>query len=250
MQRRRAAQPGGELIGLTTAQAALGGSETPGGFAVPLDGGMKRIIDVLIAARKWNTAFWALKFEPDVRRRLAASYDARAWRRDRRPRARGLLAATSSRPSTTPRFTTYDDLYLQIGIGLAGGTAKIEALGGDNRPRDLHRDIGQVVHAGQGDRLAPSAGRRRVSRVDYTSILAQRVSRQRRAVGRGHPRGRAGQPGRQGQAAGRINVITRVNGKPVATPAEFYEAMPRTGSVKLTIANPEDREDVVTLDLK
>src|SRR5258708_36480887 len=37
----------GELIGLTTSQAALAGSEAPGGYAAPFDSQMKKIIDVL-----------------------------------------------------------------------------------------------------------------------------------------------------------------------------------------------------------
>lgn len=37
----------GELIGLTTAHAALSGSETAGGFAVPLSAGIRRIVEVL-----------------------------------------------------------------------------------------------------------------------------------------------------------------------------------------------------------
>src|SRR6185369_12304081 len=37
----------GELIGLTTALAAISGTEAAGGFAIPIDAGMKRVIDVL-----------------------------------------------------------------------------------------------------------------------------------------------------------------------------------------------------------
>ena len=37
----------GELIALTSTTAAVGGDETPGGYAVPLTADIKRIIDVL-----------------------------------------------------------------------------------------------------------------------------------------------------------------------------------------------------------
>src|SRR5262249_56595454 len=37
----------GELIWLTTAMAAVTGGETAGGFAIPIDDGMKRVIEVL-----------------------------------------------------------------------------------------------------------------------------------------------------------------------------------------------------------
>ncbi|HVS33993.1 MAG TPA: PDZ domain-containing protein, partial [Gemmataceae bacterium] len=46
-------------------------------------------------------------------------------------------------------------------------------------------------------------------------------------------------------------VITRVNGKPVNTPDEFYAAIPpAAGAVELTVANLENHEDKVTLNLK
>ena len=46
-------------------------------------------------------------------------------------------------------------------------------------------------------------------------------------------------------------VITRVGGRPVTTPAEFYDAMAKAdGPVELSVLNLEGREDRVTIDPK
>ena len=37
----------GELVGLTTSLAAINGLDTPGGFAIPFDAGLRRVVDVL-----------------------------------------------------------------------------------------------------------------------------------------------------------------------------------------------------------
>ena len=66
----------GELIGLTTSQAALVGSESPGGFAIPIDDGMKRIIEVLRRGEKWNTAFSACKSIENRGRARACGYNS------------------------------------------------------------------------------------------------------------------------------------------------------------------------------
>src|SRR5437763_7203299 len=47
----------GELIGLTTARAAINGSETAGGFAVPLDTNLRRVIDRLREGREVEYGF-------------------------------------------------------------------------------------------------------------------------------------------------------------------------------------------------
>ena len=62
----------GELIGLTTAQAALVGSEAPGGFAVPLDGPMKRIIDVLVRGDEVEYGFLGVTVPPNRHVRAGA----------------------------------------------------------------------------------------------------------------------------------------------------------------------------------
>lgn len=53
----------GELIGLTTSQAALLGSETPGGFAIPFDDGLKRIVEVLRQGKEVEYGFLGVSMD-------------------------------------------------------------------------------------------------------------------------------------------------------------------------------------------
>ena len=53
----------GELIGLTTSLAAIAGGETPGGFAVPMDAGMRRIIEVLRRGEEVEYGFLGVVFQ-------------------------------------------------------------------------------------------------------------------------------------------------------------------------------------------
>src|SRR5262245_11970282 len=53
----------GEMIGLTTSRAALTGVETPGGFALPVDTGLRRIIDVLKRGEEVEYGFLGVQFD-------------------------------------------------------------------------------------------------------------------------------------------------------------------------------------------
>ena len=47
----------GKLVGLTTAQAALTGVDSPGGFAIPIDANYRRIIEVLSRGEEVDYGF-------------------------------------------------------------------------------------------------------------------------------------------------------------------------------------------------
>src|SRR5262249_43594110 len=53
----------GELIGLTTALAAVSGSETPGGFAVPIDRWFKSIVATLQEGKEVEYGFLGVNFQ-------------------------------------------------------------------------------------------------------------------------------------------------------------------------------------------
>src|SRR5262249_54410989 len=56
----------GELIGLTTSTAALSGTETPGGFAVPMDIHMRRIIEKLRQGEEVEYGFLGVSLQPET----------------------------------------------------------------------------------------------------------------------------------------------------------------------------------------
>jgi S1-C subfamily serine protease len=145
-----------------------------------------------------------------------------------------------------------DDLFLQIGIHLAGTTVRIEAA---SSPVGLRRTCtaklakflvpGPIV----ASRKPPAKGG---LRVDYTSILGQRPGAhffvQRIPDGVAI---REVVPGSPADAA-RLQadkVITHVNDQRVSSPAEYYQAVARAGNrIVLKFLTSEGREDRVSLE--
>ncbi|HEV3202983.1 MAG TPA: trypsin-like peptidase domain-containing protein, partial [Gemmataceae bacterium] len=55
----------GELIGLTSSQAAITGGETPGGYAVPMNSRVQKIVDQLRDGKEVSYGFLGVQFLPD-----------------------------------------------------------------------------------------------------------------------------------------------------------------------------------------
>jgi serine protease Do len=236
----------GELVGLTTAFSALSSGEAAGGFAVPLDTSMKRIIEVLRRGEEVEYGFLGIQMTRDplpgtpvhiletIPGGPAAQY--------------GLMRDDYILSIAGRKIHDHDDLLLQIGIGLAGSEVEVEvATGGRTGPR---RTVtlrlakspvqGSVIAC---NRPAPRAG----LRVDWASIVA----RQSREI----PVGVAIREVISGSPADRARlqagkVITRVNGKPVKKPADFYSAMKNAGrKVELTVLDfSGHQEETITLE--
>ena len=237
----------GELIGLTTAQAALAGSEAPGGYAVPFDAQMKKIVDVLLRGEEVEYGFLGVSFSPFAHgsdgvelQGVADGSPARQARLDRGD----TITAINGEP-----VRDVDDLYLQIGIGLAGGTARLEVRTRDGGARSCTVTLAKSYTPGK----AIAANRpeaRRGLRVDYSSILSQKVGLQTVRPGVAIREVVPGSPADKERLQPDY-VIAAVDGRAVTTPKEFYDAMDAAkGPVKLTVRNLENREDSVTLEPK
>jgi serine protease Do len=242
----------GEMVGLTTALAAISGSETPGGFAVPLDAAIKRIIAVLRRGEEVEYGFLGVILYPDappgngvaLQRVAAGSPAARA-----RIQAEDRVVAINGHP-----VRQNEDLFLLIGTQLAGSTVRIETA----RPPTWRRTAHEVT-LGKFYVPAPCIASRRPPargglRVDYTSILSQRGGAP--PWGPGPPDGVVIREVVPGSAADKAQlqvdkVITAVNGRRVTTPAEFYDAMGRAdGRAELTVLNSDRRPERVTIDTR
>ena len=240
----------GELIGVTTAQAALAGSEAPGGYAVPLDGPMKRIIEVLSRGEEVEYGFLGVGFDNGDGRRGRGDGVVLMRVEEGSPAARaGLLSGDRITAVNDNPIRDNDDLYLQIGLCLAGSEAMVETTDPNGRSRTVKVTMAKSFTPGKtiaSHRPAPRGG----MRVDYPSILGQRLGLLR------IPEGVAIREVVPGGAADKArlkedNVITHVNGRAVTTPAEFYEAMTKAvGPVELTVSNQENQQDRVTIDPK
>jgi len=227
----------GELIGLTTSLAALSGGETAGGFAVPMDAAIQRIVKVLKEGKQVEYGFLGVSLGAGAGRGDGVRLD------DQFPVIRGSPAekAGLKRGDTILKVNGMpvnynDDLFLALGMLLAGSEARLEvrsALGGT---RQVSATLAKYHVEGKIIASNLPADVRGI-RVDYTSILAQTAP----AFGPVMIR-----PGvyvkevKPGSAADKVeirvlDVITRVNGHSVSTPDEFYQRAKQPGPLELTL---------------
>jgi serine protease Do len=147
-----------------------------------------------------------------------------------------------------------DDLFLLVGIQLAGSKVRIETF----RPADGQRRTHAVTLAKFYVPAPVIASRRPPARgglrVDYTSVLAQRGATP--PWGPATPDGVVirevvpGSPADKAQLQA-DKLITHVNSRRVTTPAEFYEAMAQAdGRAELTVLDSRGRPERVTIDTK
>src|SRR5262249_20458325 len=122
----------GELIGLTTATAPIQGGETPAGFAVPLNAGMRRIIDLLGQGREVEYGFLEVGFDtkspPTKGVRITSVAEGspadKAGLRD----DGDVIVALDDRP-----IDDIDDLFLALGLAGAGAEVRLKCHRGPER---------------------------------------------------------------------------------------------------------------------
>jgi S1-C subfamily serine protease len=244
----------GELVGLTTAQAALVGSEAPGGFAVPFDDGLKRIVEVLRRGEEVEYGFLGVKMEMDARpgKGVKIAEDAMSPVPGSPAQRAGLAAGDLILSIEGRPVHENEDLFLYIGTQLAGGTITLEVERGGSK-RTVKVKLAKYLVPGPciaSKRPPARAG----LRVDYTSLIGQRPW----VPGgfRGIPEGVLIREVVSNSAADRAKlqvdkVISKVDNRPVRTPDEFYRAMADAGAkVELWLLGPDGREERVTLDNK
>jgi S1-C subfamily serine protease len=243
----------GEMIGLTTAVAALSGSETAGGFAVPLDDKMKRIIAVLRQGKEVEYGFLGVALEESDRREEGVQVSTRSD---------GVVAGSpASRAGLRPgdrimkvngvRLRDNEDLFLAVGGLLAGSEVRLEVR--SFRGAVVERGpvpLAKLYVPGKSIVSNKPAAFRGL-RVDYTSVSYMRA-------------GLGGVPIRNGVAVREVrpgspadqarlradDVIVKVGNRSVATPDEFYQVVKdlKNGPVELSLSNPEGFVRTVTID--
>jgi S1-C subfamily serine protease len=225
----------GEMIGITTALAALPGTERAGGYAVPIDDRMKRIIAVLRRGEEVEYGFLGVSSSEVVGGEgvhidhvVLGSPAARA----------GLRSGDHVlKIDGTPVHET-EDMFLTIGGSLAGSEIEIEVSG---QPRPLRIRLVKLRVETEGiatNRPEPFRG----LRVDYTSVAYQRRNgfelhfnptiEPGVAVREVVPNSPAATAGLRPD-----DIITAVNGRLIADPADFYQAVRNArGPVELMLA--------------
>jgi serine protease Do len=248
----------GELIGLSSALAGIAGGETPGGFAVPLDDGMQRIINVLLRGEEVEYGFVGVWLMPPgdapqghvrIKDLIPGGPAAQAQIHGHGPRGFGRDSGGDIIHSIngTPVHNN-DDLFLAVALHLAGSTVRVEVSANPDGPRRIcpvtlakFRSLDGVIASKQ-----PKA--RGGLRVDWTSTVDIDPRRGRiekgvliREVLPGSPAAKAHlQPGM---------IIKSVNGQEVKNPTEFYDALEKVhGPVELAFGKPS--EDHVTINIE
>jgi S1-C subfamily serine protease len=237
----------GELIGLTTAQAALTGLETPGGFALPMDSRVKRIIEGLARGEEVEYGFLGVSFSETTSDgvRLGEVIEQSPAKRAGLQRF-DYLVSIGGAP-----VRCIDDVFLHVGMMLAGNTVEIERTekpGG--RTDKVTVTLGKFYH----QQLSIATHRPRAVaglRVDYSSLVVQRVQSPFLVV----PEGvliREVEPGSPADKA-RLQpdkIISHVNGRKVLTPTQFYEVMGQArGDIVLTLLKLDGGFEQVTLKI-
>ncbi|HEV3080482.1 MAG TPA: trypsin-like peptidase domain-containing protein [Gemmataceae bacterium] len=237
-----------EMVGLTTARAMLGGSDTAAGFAIPIDKRMKRIIDKLKAGEEVEYGFLGVTSpkpeEPGLVDIVPRSPAAKAGMR-----TGDLVVSVAGE-----RVRDAEDIFFTVATSLADSTVRIEVRRlevGGRRSQSFDVTLAKSYVPGKiiaSNRPAPIRG----MRVDHTSIMDRGVV-PFRARGFSDIAFQPGvlvaelQPGSPAALQLHLNdIVTHVRTDkgpmPVNTPKEFYQlagSIPAAEPLELTLLNSE-----------
>jgi S1-C subfamily serine protease len=221
----------GEVIGMTNALAATADGDAPGGFTVPVDGAVRRIVKVLKEGKEVEYGFLGVNFDEDANGvkiiRVMPGSPAAA-----RLQANHYLVKGNGMP-----IKTKDDLFLAIGPALAGSTVELEMVAPGEPARRCEVKLAKYYVPGPfiASQRPPAVGG---LRVDYTSTLLKTYDLNQRV-----PEGVVVREVLPGSPAAKANVqadqvITHVNGQKVFDPEGYYKAVAEgKGPLALTFSD-------------
>lgn len=222
----------GELIGMTTALAAQTGGETPGGYAIPTDDNVRKMIDVLKRGEEVEYGFLGVTVNPELRgdgRGVVIADVAAGLPAARSGMAGGdVVTAINGHP-----VREQEDLFLNISAALAGTEAEIEVRR-NGAPRTFKVRLAKSSHTEPviaSNRPKPVFG----LRVDYTSTLSLDSNPPDGVLVRDLEPGSAAEKKLKAWADRSRLLVTAVDGKQVPTPADFYRAAAGKGSVTVDV---------------
>lgn len=228
----------GELVGLTSAMAAIQGGETPGGFAIPMDAAYRRIIEVLKRGEEVEYGFLGVgpgERGPDAKQGVTIQNITPGSPAE----VEGHLRMGDTILAVNGRAVNEsDDLFLLLGTSLAGNKVRLD-IGRPGVRDPVKVQVALAKFYVPGKKIASSLGERpyyKGLRVDYASLIVQQAF-QRLHI----PRGVLICDVQSGSAAANAllktgEVITHVNDIPVLTPAQFYRTVAAAqGTVELTL---------------
>jgi S1-C subfamily serine protease len=213
----------GEWIGLTTARAAINGSDTAGGFAIPLDRNIQRIVARLREGRESEYGF--LGVGPGVHLQDGVSFLIGDITPGSPAEKAGLRPGERIVSVNGIRVHNFEDLVLTVGLLMAGSKVDLELQNHSSRMVSVtlakHYVPGPVIASNRPSLV-------RGLRVDYTSVLTLKyaASGQYQII---HPgvlvsEVETGSPAAAKLKEGDIITHIRIRSADVAvnTPDEFY----------------------------
>jgi serine protease Do len=233
--------PDGRLVGLTTATAALTGVDAPGGYAIPMDESMRRIVEVLLRGEEVEYGFLGISSRLDDRRRSGRGFEIGGVIPNSPAQRAGLDAGDVIFKVNGRPIREYDDLLLQLAVGLAGRPTElvVQQRAGQQRTVTVTMVKGPIEIDRDKNRPRDEAGAATVKpravaglRVEYTSVIKGETMIPLGVLVR-EVEGPA-------KAAGLVpysDIIVRVNGDSVNSPADFYRVAKAGGPFKLDLAD-------------
>jgi serine protease Do len=244
----------GELVGLTTATAAITGGAGAGGFAIPMDANTRRMIDVLKRGQEIEYGFLGVSVNPEDRssdgRGVLITEVTPGMPAARASIARGdLIVGINGVP-----VREQDDLFYLISAAQADTDAEIEI---DRHGRRIPPKKVRLTKSPLPANMTVIASNRPKPvfglRVEYLSTVTASVPLPPEGVlvkdlEPGSPADK-NKKLKDMMSAAQFLVVTAVDGKPVKIPADFYREAAGKRSVRLDLVEVGDRQkpDEVTL---
>jgi len=237
------------MVASITSLAGVSG-DGGGAYAIPFDARMARIVNVLERGEEVEYGFLGIMFygndfRPQNRLRTPGVSFA-----DVIPGSPAMKAGLQRNDlivavDDTPVYEN-EDLVLAIGTALAGSIVRLKILR-SGQTETLPVTVAKYYNSEPFIASVKHPFARGI-RVESTSVMVQRGFQQEipsgvlvREVEKGSP-----------AEAARLQdaLIVLIDGRPVQTPAEFYEKMRKVGSVELTLAGVDEQGQLqkVTLD--
>ena len=124
----------GQLVGLTTSLAARVGSDTAGGYAIPMDANVKKMIEVLKRGEEIEYGFLGVTVNTEAPGD-GRGVEIRDVAQGQPAHRAGMLGGDTVVAINGNPVRDYDDLFLNISAVLAGSDAEIEVRRGPRRGR-------------------------------------------------------------------------------------------------------------------
>jgi serine protease Do len=231
----------GNWVGLTTSQAALVGGESAGGYAIPLDDRLKRIIEVLRRGEEVEYGFLGITLQAGERGAIVGGVTANGP-----ATVAGLLKDDQIVAINEFPVDDQDDLLLNVGAHLAGTEIRLAVQHPGGPVRHTKTVLVKAHWQTSGPIIANNRPALGGMRVDYTSTLLRGTAGDVTSIPLGVVVREVAADSKAATAGLRpeLDIITAVDGTPVNTPREFYAAArkavaDKAVAIELTLAEGE-----------